>query len=177
MSAKALPCRGMAGGRAARHARLDHQGRWQNGQASALVEPTLLVTVTITLIVKLPNVPHTFEHVGPVQLLLKPPDHAYVTGVEEVALTLQKPPPVPEQVKLLITGGDGGGTAAVTAASAFTIPVPMGWSGVTGNGRTLFRRCVSICAGVSRDCPAASRRLCTSAATPATCGAAIDVPP
>ena len=68
---------------------VNHQERWQNGQASALVEPMLLVTVTVTLIVKLPSVPHTFEQVGPVQLLLKPPDHAYVIGVEEVTLTLQ----------------------------------------------------------------------------------------
>jgi hypothetical protein len=43
-----------------------------------VVEPALLVTVTVILIVKLPSVPQTPEHVLPVQELEKPPDHEKV---------------------------------------------------------------------------------------------------
>ena len=61
----------------------DGHQRWQNGYATALVEPALLVRVTVIWMVKLPRVPHTPEQVGPVHEPENPPDHANVTGVGE----------------------------------------------------------------------------------------------
>src|SRR5262249_52019375 len=63
-----------------------------------------------------------------------------------------------------------GVAAAATAAAAFTIPVPH-WLHGAGNACVVFRSNVSTCVGV--------RALFTasiSAATPATCGVAIEVP-
>src|SRR5262245_21543341 len=61
---------------------------------------------------------------------------------------------------------------ARTAAAALTMPVPIGCEGATGNGVAVDLSRFSICAGESA-CVDAER---TSATTPATCGAAIEVP-
>ena len=52
------------------------------------------------------------------------------------------------------------------------MPAPHPPEHVPGNGRAVFFRMVSTCAGVSGDGAAD----CINATTPATCGAAIDVP-
>ena len=63
-------------------------------------------------------------------------------------------------------------SAAVTAASASTMPAPHPPLHAPGNARAVFFSNVSIAAGVN----AVGATDCTSATTPATCGAAIDVP-
>ena len=62
--------------------------------------------------------------------------------------------------------------AATTAPSALAMPAPHPPEHVPGNWRAVLFRRLSTCAGVSGDGAAA----CISATTPATCGAAIDVP-
>ncbi|ATB57524.1 hypothetical protein CKU38_00995 [Xanthomonas citri pv. fuscans] len=60
----------------------------------------------------------------------------------------------------------------LTAPAALTMPAPQPPEQAPGNGRAVFFSSVSTAAGVSG-------RLatdCTSATTPATCGAAIEVP-
>ena len=47
----------------------------------------------------------------------------------------------------------------------------------TGNGRAVSFSRVRIAAGVNGSLPLAISALCTSAATAATCGEAIEVPP
>ncbi len=60
----------------------------------------------------------------------------------------------------------------LTAPAALTMPAPQPPEQAPGNGRAVFFNSVSTAAGVNgRD--AAD---CTSATTPATCGAAIEVP-
>lgn len=89
-----------------------------------LVDPLLLVAVTVILMVKLPRLPQTPEQVGPVHPLEKPPDQEKVVGVGESNDTLQYPPPVPLQFTLLMIGGAG--AAETTALYALRIPVPIG---------------------------------------------------
>src|SRR6478609_6792996 len=67
-----------------------------------------------------------------------------------------------------------GGNKVASAAFASRMPVPIGsFDGIaTGKRRAVAFNIVSICAGVS----GLLALLCTSAATAATCGAAIEVP-
>src|SRR5687768_3980268 len=62
--------------------------------------------------------------------------------------------------------------AASTAALALTMPLPIGCDGVDGNARAELFSKASICAGVL----AGLDTDWTRATTPATCGAAIEVP-
>src|SRR5690554_3598788 len=62
--------------------------------------------------------------------------------------------------------------AASTAALALTMPAPIGCEGVDGNARAVLLIRASTCAGVL----AGLDTDWISATTPATCGAAIEVP-
>ncbi|MNW00761.1 hypothetical protein D3C71_1962980 [compost metagenome] len=63
-------------------------------------------------------------------------------------------------------------SAAVTAASASTMPAPQPPEQAPGNGRAVLLSRLSMAAGLS----AAGATDWISATTPATCGAAIEVP-
>src|SRR5262245_29844233 len=83
--------------------------------------------------------------------------------------------------RLLNTVAGSGATtplAISTAALASTMPTPIGTGGATDDGklRAVLVSTWRTSAGDSAGCPAATAVLWISAATPATCGAAIDVP-